>query len=245
MDALQEGTGHGPAGGSRTLKALLACGVVSGFVYLAADAIASMRWAGYVFQNQAVSELVAIEAPTRPLMLFLFTVYNLLVLAFAAGVWRSWGAKRSVRVASVMLVIYAVVGELTQLFSPMHVRGSGAITATDLGHMILTAVEVLSIVAFIAFGSGARGRGWRIFSVLAILVIMAGGIITGALSTHMTALASSTPLAGLAERVNIYGTMLWIAAFGTVLTQTVREPNTEEAGSAAARTYRRSDAVTD
>lgn len=207
----------GSSGSDAVLKALLWCGAVSGLVYLAADAIASTVLQGYVFQNQAVSELLAIEASTRPLMLALMSVYNLLILAFAVGVWAAAGVRRSLRITSVMLVIYAVVGELTQLFSPMHVRGSGAITATDMGHILLTAVEVLSIVLFISLGSGARGRGFRVYSIVSILLIMAGGIITGALSTHMTALASSTPLAGLAERVNIYGTMIWIAALGFAL----------------------------
>jgi len=184
-----------------------------------------------------VSELAAIGAPTRTLMLVLFGVYNLLVIAFAAGVWASAGTKRSLRFAAVTFVVYAVVGQVTQMFSPMNPRGSVA-TATDVGHIVLTAVEVLSIVLFIAFGSGARGRGFRVFSVLSILIIMAGGIVTGMLSTHMTALASSTPWAGITERVNIYGTMLWIAALAVVLMRarmadapiTVGDDATEAAG---------------
>ncbi len=116
-------------------------------------------------------------------MLLLFSAYNLLVIAFAAGVWMSAGQKRSLRVASIMLVVYAVVGEVTQLFSPMQARGS-ATSATDVGHMILTAVEVLSIVLFIAFGSGARGRAFRIYSIASIVIIIGAGVTTGALSTQ-------------------------------------------------------------
>jgi hypothetical protein len=149
-------------------------------------------------------------------MLLLFTAYNLLVIAFAAGVWKSAGEKRSLRVASIMLVIYAVVGEVTQLFSPMQARGS-ATSATDIGHIILTAVEVLSIVLFIAFGSGARGKTFRIYSVASIVILIGAGVLTGVLSTNMTAAASSTPWAGAIERVNIYGTMLWIAMLGVAL----------------------------
>jgi len=206
----------------RVLTALLACGIVSSILYIGGEIAASMSWAGYSYANQAVSELVAIGAPTRPFMLALFAVYNLLVIAFAAGVWRSAGTKRPMRIAAVMLIVYAVVGQVTQVFSPMNPRGSVA-TATDVGHIVLTTVEVLSIVAFIAFGSGARGGGFRIYSVVSILVIMAGGIVTGMLSTQMTALASSTPWAGLTERVNIYGTMLWIAAFALARIRATQE----------------------
>lgn len=219
------------AGGARAsrltmLNVLLACGVVSSVLYVVGEVAASMGWTGYSYVNQAVSELAAIGAPTRMFMLILFGVYNVLVVAFAIGVWRSAGPKRSLRVVAVTLAVYAVVGQVTQVFSPMNPRGSVA-TATDVGHIILTAVEVLSIVAFIAFGSVAQGRGFRVFSIASILIIMAGGIITGMLSTHMTALASSTPWAGIAERVNIYGTMLWILMLGVVRLRAVEAPAAE------------------
>jgi hypothetical protein len=48
-------------------KALLACGIVAPLVYLASDVIAGMRWKGYSFRDQTISELNAIGAPTRAL----------------------------------------------------------------------------------------------------------------------------------------------------------------------------------
>jgi len=198
------------------VRALLACGLVSSAVYVVADIMASVRWVGYSYVNQAVSELSAIGAPTRSLVLAFFSAYNALVLAFAIGVWMAAAEKRSLRVASAMLVVYALVGQATLMFSPMHLRGS-ATSATDIGHITLTAVEVLSIVLFMAFGSGADGRWFRMYSIATIVVLMAAGILTGAVSTHMTASAASTPWAGTIERVNIYGTMLWVAVFGGVL----------------------------
>jgi hypothetical protein len=203
------------------VKALLACGIVSSLVYLGADALGSLSFPGYVYANQAVSELMALEAPTRSMMLALMSVYNVLVIAFAIGVWRMAEGKRALKAAAVALFVYSVVGEVTQLFSPMHPRGfSATVTATDVGHIVLTAVEVLSIVAMIALASGARGNGFRAYSVLSILAIMAAGITTGTIVQHMTAAASSTPWAGLVERVNIYGTMLWVAALAVALLRT-------------------------
>ena len=95
--------------------------------------------------------------------------------------------------------------------------------ANDIGHIVLTAVEVLSIILFIAFGSGARGKAFRIYSIASILGIIAAGILTGIITTNMTAEVASTPWAGLIERVNIYGTMLWIAMLGVVLRRSLRE----------------------
>jgi len=201
------------------VKVLLACGVLSSLVYIGGEVAASLSWPSYSYANQAVSELAAIGAPTRPWMLALFSVYNVLVLLFAEGVWRSAGGKRALKAAAVALGVYAVVGEVTQVFSPMSPRGSIA-AANDVGHIILTAVEVISIVAMIALASGARGKGFRAYSLLSILVIMAAGITTGTMVQQMTAAASSTPWAGLMERVNIYGTMLWVAALAVALVRT-------------------------
>ncbi len=223
---------RGNGRGSKVVDALLVCGIVSSVLYLAGDVLAALQWQGYSYVNQAVSELAAVGAPTRSFLLVVFSVYNLLVIAFAVGVWRSAGQKRSLRVASIMLVVYAVVGEVTQLFSPMNPRGS-QMAANDVGHILLTAVEVLSIILFIAFGSTARGKAFRIYSIASIVVIIAAGVLTGVLSTNMTAEAASTPWAGLIERVNIYGTMLWIAMLGVVLRRSVRESSSVSNAEAA------------
>lgn len=206
--------GAGPALTTAT-KVLLACGIVSSVLYVGGEVFASINWAGYSYMNQAVSELAAIGAPTRPLMLVVFSAYNALVVAFSVGVWMSAGPKRALRIAAVTLAVYALVGQATTMFSPMHLRGS-AMAATDIGHILLTIVEVLSIVVFIAFGSGARGKGFRLYSVFTILIVIAAGVLTGALSTRMTAAAASTPWVGIAERANIYSLMLWILIFGVI-----------------------------
>ena len=201
------------------LKVLLACGIASSVLYVGGEVLASVTRPGYSYVNQVVSELAAIGASTRPMMLAIFSVYNALVVAFAAGVWGAARGKRSLQVSAVMLGVYAVVGEVTQLFSPMQARGS-VMAATDVGHMVLTAVEVLSIVLMIAFASGASGKGFRLYSIVTIVALMAAGIAVGAQSQHMTAAIASTPWAGILERVNIYGTMLWVAALATTLWNT-------------------------
>src|SRR5512133_680626 len=48
-------------------KALLVCGIVAPLLYVASDVIAGLRWHGYSFRDQTISELNAIGAPTRTL----------------------------------------------------------------------------------------------------------------------------------------------------------------------------------
>jgi uncharacterized membrane protein AbrB (regulator of aidB expression) len=53
--------------------------------------------------------------------------------------------------------------------------------ANDVGHITLTAVEVLSIVLVMAFGSGAYGKWFRVYSIATIVILIAAGILTGVL----------------------------------------------------------------
>jgi hypothetical protein len=54
-------------------RILLLCGVLSPLLYALADALAGMRWEGYSFRDQTISELGAIGAPSRPLFSSLFS----------------------------------------------------------------------------------------------------------------------------------------------------------------------------
>jgi hypothetical membrane protein len=65
---------------------LLICGILSSLLYVGTDILAGMLWEGYSFTHQAVSELSAIGAPTRPLVVPLYFVYDVLMIAFGLGV---------------------------------------------------------------------------------------------------------------------------------------------------------------
>jgi hypothetical protein len=66
-------------------RILLLCGVLSPLLYAVADALAGMRWEGYSFRDQTISELGAIGAPSRPLFSILLIPVYLLLVAFGAG----------------------------------------------------------------------------------------------------------------------------------------------------------------
>ena len=70
-------------------KVLLVCGIFSAVFYVITDLLVSWWYVGYSIIDQNYSELLATGAPTRPVMLFVSVVYNLLVIAFAIGIWTS------------------------------------------------------------------------------------------------------------------------------------------------------------
>src|SRR5215831_15790901 len=117
-------------------KFLLYCGIVSSLIYVGADALAAWRWATYSYLSQTVSELMAIGAPTRPLIVPAFAVYDLLFIAFGAGVYYASAGRRSLQITSVLFMIYGVVGLGGCLLFPMHLRGNKG-TLSDTMHIMI------------------------------------------------------------------------------------------------------------
>jgi len=196
-------------------KSLLVCGIISSLLYVGTDIFAAMSWEGYSYTSQAVSELMAIGAPTRPLLVALFSVYNPLVIAFGIGVWLSADSKRSLRVAGILLVAYGVIGQVGLLFAPMHLRGAEG-SVTDVMHIIVTSVIVLLTLLFIGFGSSARGKWFRLYSILTIVALLVFGALAGMQGNRIAA-GLPTPWLGVMERVNIYSSMLWVLVLAFVL----------------------------
>ncbi len=186
-------------------KIFLICGILSSPLYVPAPILGALVWEGYNSIAQPVSELGAIDAPSRPLMITLGTIYDLLVLAFGFGVWASANGQRTLRIAAGLLLGYGVACLMAPL-TPIHLRGV-AWTLTDTLHIIFAVVDVLFILLILVFGAKAFGRRFRVYTIATILV----GIMSGAL------LALDAARFGLWERINIFSFMLWIVVFAVAL----------------------------
>jgi hypothetical protein len=198
-------------------KVLLVCGILSSLLYVGMDILASMQWEGYNYISQAYSELTAIEAPTRSLMVFGSAIpYALLVIAFAVGVWAAAGQKRALRIVAVLLVAYVVAGLIGGVVFPMHSRGQPTMTFTDTMHIVATFVGVLCMLLYIGFGAAAFGKWFRLYSVVTILLLVLGGTLASLDAPRMAA-GLPTPWVGVIERINIYACMLWVLVLAIVL----------------------------
>jgi len=92
------------------LRVLLACGVLYPLVYAVANAVvAATRYEGYSRTSQAVSELSASGAPTRPFLTVMLPIFSVLMIAFGIGVWRSAHGKRALRVTGGLLVADGII----------------------------------------------------------------------------------------------------------------------------------------
>ena len=107
-------------------QALLACGIIASLLYPLTDIVAGNLYKGYSFNEQAVSELFAIGAPTSQLVGMLFTISSLLFIAFALDIWLSSSGNRIMSTLSLMIFANAVSSLILWNLFPMHMRGEQA-----------------------------------------------------------------------------------------------------------------------
>src|SRR5688500_20332566 len=88
-----------------TRQVLLVSGILSSLVYIATDVLGGLRYPGYSFTSQAISELMASGAPSEAFVGPRFLIYGGLMLAFGVGVvWAGAGRSRPRRVAGTRLI---------------------------------------------------------------------------------------------------------------------------------------------
>jgi hypothetical protein len=199
-------------------RALLACGILSSLVYVAMTVLVARQWPEYSSFSQTISELSAIDAPTRSAWAVPGGVYTLLVTLFGWGVVRSAGPNRPLRAAGALILVYGALGVLWPL-APMHQRhvlAAGGGTASDTMHLTLAGLTVSLMLVAMSLGAAALDRRFRIYSIVSLIVLGMCGALTFLDSPHL-ARNEPTPWIGLWERINIGVFLLWVVSLAIVL----------------------------
>lgn len=171
-----------------------------------------MQYEGYSMVSQTVSELSAIDAPTRPLWVTLGTIYSMLVVAFGWGIWKSVGANRLLRIVGGLIVADGVV---SLYWPPMHLRGA-EFALTDALHIGWSFVTVLLMMLVIGFGAAALSKQFRLYSFATMVILVVFGALTG-MDAPRIAQNLPTPMIGIWERISIAAYMLWVAVLSISL----------------------------
>ena len=204
-------------------KHLLYCGIAASLFYIAMNIFFPFLDKRYNWITQTVSELSAVDAPTRPLWFPLGIVYTLLIAAFGWGVFRSAVGNRYLCIVGILLIINGLIG-LT--WSPMHQRevlAAGGGTFTDTWHLVMATVTVLLMFLSIGFGAAAFGKGFRVYSIVTILAFIVFGILTFVEAPNVDK-NLTTPYIGLWERINIAAFMSWLIVFSNNLLRLEKKP---------------------
>ena len=196
---------------------LLVCGVFASLLYVAMNIICAMQYPGYSSASQTVSELSAIDAPTRPLWVLLAIVYSVASIGFGLGLWQSGALNRKLQVAGTLVVINSIIG---LFWPPMHQRevsAAGGGTLTDTLHILFSVVAVLLMMIAMAFSAAAFRNWFRAFSVVMLAVALFFGLVTAFEGPRMEA-DLPTPWIGVWERISIGAYLLWVVVLAlTVL----------------------------
>ena len=197
-------------------KPLLFCGLASSLLYAAMTAFIPMLWDGYSSFSQTISELSAVDAPTRSVWVPLGIAYTILVAVFGVGVYTSDRRRRSLRAVGVLLIVNGLFG-LGWL--PMHQRAvlaAGGATATDTMHLAWAAVTSILLLSEIGFATAAFAGWFRYYSMASMVLLLVFGPLTF-LAAPRVAADLPTPWLGVWERINVLGYMLWQAVLSVTL----------------------------
>jgi len=199
---------------------LLGCGIVAPAWWVAMDVLGSLRYPGYSYVDQTISELSAEGAPTKTFMLVLSLIpYVVLMIAFGLGVWRAAGGRRAGRVTGALLVVAAVWGGVGGIAFPMATReviAAGQGTLRNQMHAWYGIGMPLLAALAIGFGSRMLGKRFRSFSYATILAMLVFGLLMGLQTSAMTA-NQPTPWMGAYERITGYAEMLWFVVLAVGL----------------------------
>ena len=198
-------------------RIMLLCGVFSPLLYAVADALAGLYWGAYSFRDQTISELGAIGAPSRLLFTSLLIPTYLLLVVFGVGVWRSADGNRSLRIAAGLLITFGVIAVTIGPFVSMQMRETEQGLAGAL-HLIEGGIEMLILFAAMGFAAASLGRGFRLYTIITIVLVLIFGAWSGMDAPDVEA-GLPTPWLGVKERIFWYTYELWFALLALRLLQ--------------------------
>jgi hypothetical protein len=195
-------------------KALLACGIAAPVLYVVgSDAIAASLYPGYDRIARTVSELSATFAPSRPFLVPLLVMFQLLMAAFGVGVWASAGENRALRIVSGLVLGFAVLGLVATPFPMTTKEFLGANTI----HTVIWGV-ITPLIQFPAIGvsAAAFGKAFRLYAILTLVVLAAVSVLAGIQAVQANA-GGSLGRFGMTERALIGVWFQWVAVFAIAL----------------------------
>jgi hypothetical protein len=196
-------------------KVLLICGVLAALLYIGTDILAGLLSKGYHFGAQSASQLSAVGAVTRPVVLVLNITAGILLVAFSLGVWFQADQNWILRLMACLLVGNALFSMIAVAFFPLH-PGEPVNSPANTLNTIIMAVSVFLLLFAIGFGAAGNDNWLRYFSIALLLVFL---VLTILGIYVFPRIAASQPVSrvGTQERTMVYAEMLWLALQALVL----------------------------
>ncbi|WP_030169390.1 DUF998 domain-containing protein [Spirillospora albida] len=206
-------------------RGLLLAAVAAVVVYVIGDVLASLRYDGYSYLDQAISELSAFGSPVRPLMVTVILIHNVLLLAFGIGVLRV-AQRGSVRWIGILQIAdFVIVGIPTHTFWAMSSRDMES-GFNDVMHIALSGVFSMLVVAMLILSAVAYPGRFRLYALATTVTVIGFGIASSFAIRGLE--QNDTPWAGALERINAYAYFAWLAILAlTILRRDFRAARPE------------------
>ncbi len=205
---------HGQ-GTSRFLsnRSVMLTGILGSLIFIFNVLLGGFITPGYSHLRHAVSELTQSGAQNIVLLSAIFVVSAILMSVFGLAIYEKYNRLRKrVAIGGILIVLYGVQAVLLASVFPQDPIGSAA-TLPGTMHLVVVGVSALCIVAamlLIGFGvkqSSSHWRGFRVYSILSVLVMLLSGASTGIL------IANDIALLGLVERITQLAYLQWFIVF--------------------------------
>jgi hypothetical protein len=177
------------------------------------EVVAAMRYPGYDPIARPVSELTATYAPTRPILVPLLVVFELLMIAFWLGVWRAAPANRALRLTSALMLGFVALGLLA---FPFPMVADEVLGANTIHTIIWGVITPLLMLAGIGASAAAFGKAFRLHAILTLVALVAFSALTGIQAAQVNA-GEPVRWFGITERALIGVWLQWVAVLAIVL----------------------------
>lgn len=194
--------------GRKLRRRLLVCGIAASALLAGTDVLAGVSYRGYDFMAQSISELSAVGAPTRLVVVPLNLAYDALMVAFGVGVWAT-AVNRAGRSMAVMVIGNAVVSA-AWVFFPM--RSGEPASSVNVG---FGAVSMVFFLLAIGCGAVAYRGLFRLYSSATLLAYL--GLTVWGVSRGDAATTGSSASVGVQERTMVAGYLLWVTVLAVLL----------------------------
>jgi membrane protease YdiL (CAAX protease family) len=215
------------------LKMMLAFGVLAPIYYVVLyEVVAFSLYPGYDPIARPVSELTATYAPTRPVLVPLLFIFELLMVPFWIGVWRAAQGNRALRLTAGLMLGFRA---LALLAFPFPMVADEVLGANTIHTIIWGVLTPLLMLASIGASAAAFGKTFRLYAILTLGALIACSVWTGVLAAQINA-GEPVRWFGVAERA-LQGVWLqWVAVLALVLlraqrTAESRQPEAPEGSS--------------
>ena len=189
-------------------------GVISLLSYTAAVIFSPLKYAGYNWISQAVSDLSAVNAPSRELWNQLAALYVPcgIVSVMAVCVYVGGKLNKALRTGIYLFAAMQWISAAGYAMFPLTEAGSPSGFQNVMHIVVTAAVVLLSIISLIMIAAGGfRDRRWRSLSwwaLAALVMMMIGGVGSGLVPREYF---------GIPERFSVFAAVGFNAVLGVYL----------------------------